>query len=376
MSSDQAREKAVVPQLPPAGSPPSKPRRELRRADLALRGLVVLVAASVLLGLAYARTNGIVGGDPRVVAEVRNAGGALRPGSDVKIAGVIVGRVTDITRAVDGNVAVELAVPEENLDQVPANVVARILPATVFGTTFVDLVVYGQAASQRLAADAVIPPDEQQDTLELQQALDDIDRLVTALGPAELQSAISSAATALQGRGEQIGELIDDADAYLVKVTPQLPLVRRDLRQLADNLEIVDRVAPDLLQATDDGLVTLDTIVTQRAAITAILTGGTTLADAAETLLDDITPDLVRTLRAGAVVLDAVYDNRTVGITDSISTNIGVAGVLPTVIREGFARIDARLVTTPPGLYTAADRPTYGRAMLRGMAPTTSEGAR
>lgn len=368
---------ATVPRPGRRASGPSKPRRELRRADLARRGLLVVLASTLLLGLAYARTNGIIGGAPRVVAEVRNAGGALRPGSDVKIAGVIVGRVTDITRAADGNVAVEMAVPEENLDQVPANVVARILPATVFGTTFVDLVVYGQASSQRLAADAVIPPDEQQDTLELQQALDDIDRLVTALGPAELQSAISSAATALQGRGEQIGELVDDADAYLAKVTPLLPLVRRDLRKLADNLEIVDRVAPDLLQATSDGLVTLDTIVTQRSAITAILTGGTTLADAAETLFGDITPDLVRTLRAGAVVLDAVYDNRRVGITDSISTNIGVAGVLPTVIKEGFAKIDARLVTTPPAFYTAADRPRYGRAMLRGMvSPTPKEAGR
>ena len=46
-----------------------------------------------------------------------------------------------------------------------------------------------------------------------------------------------------------------------------MPLVREDLRKLATNLEVVDDVAPDLLDATEDGLVTLNTIVSQQAAI-------------------------------------------------------------------------------------------------------------
>ncbi len=338
----------------------NSPRKELRRIDLARRGLVTFVVMAVLLGLAYARVTGRLGGDPEVSAQVRNAGGALRPGSDVKIAGVIVGRVSEIGQGDDGNVRVDMTMPADRMDEVPDNVVARILPATVFGTTYVDLVVYGGPSGTPLAAGASIPADTEQGTLELQQALDDIDRLVKALGPAELSSAISSAAVALDGRGEKIGRIIDVADAYLGKITPELPQARSVLRELADNLEVVDDLAPQLLDATEDGLVTLDTIVEQRAAISALIIGGTTLTRTAGDFLDANTRRLVRMLDNGALLLDVLYDNRRAGITDSISTNIRVGAVLPTAVREGFVRTDAQLALDAPAPYSSADRPAYG----------------
>jgi phospholipid/cholesterol/gamma-HCH transport system substrate-binding protein len=344
------------------------PRREPRRSELAARGLVVAVVLALLLGLAYARGTGNIGGDPGVSALVRNAGGSLRPGSDVKISGVIVGRVTDITRGPDGDVRVAMTMSEDDLDQVPANVAARILPATVFGTSFVDLVAHDGASARALEAGATIPADRTQGTLELQQALDDIDRLVTALGPAELASAIGSAAVALGGRGEKIGGLLETADAYLSRVTPQLPLVRSDLRKLAANLELVDRIAPDLLQATEDGLVTLRTVVTQQAAVNALITGGTTLARTATGNLADNQRRMIRLIDNGARLMDVLYDNRRTGISGSIATNIVVGRTVPTAIREGFIRSDAILQMVAPEFYSAADRPSYGAARGRSAA--------
>jgi len=258
--------------------------------------------------------------------------------------------------------------------QVPDNVVARILPATVFGTTFVDLVVHGGPTGTSLKPGAVIPADMDQGTLELQQALDDIDRLVTALGPAELQSAISSAAEALDGRGEEIGRIIDVSDRYLARLTPELPLARSVLRKLADTLDVVDELAPDFLDATEDGLVTLDTIVVQRASITALIMGGTTLTRTADEFLSSNTRQLVRMLDNSAILLDVLYDNRRAGITDSIEANIFVNDRLPTAIREGFLRADATLMPDAPPFYTKADRPDYRPsarlrdATLRGLA--------
>ena len=347
------------------------PRHELRRIDLARRGMGVTLGLVLLLVLAYLRTTGDLGGDPEVSAEVRNAGGALRPGSDVKIAGVIVGRVSEIARSESGNVRVDLAMDPDSLDDVPDNVVARILPATVFGTSYVDLVVHGGPSASMLQEGAAIPADLDQDTLELQQALDDIDRLVTALGPAELASAISSAARALEGRGEEIGRIIDVADGYLARLDPQLPLVRSDLGKLADNLDLVDDLAPDFLDATRDGLVTLDTIVEQRASITALITGGTTLTRTGRRFLDENTRQLVRMLENGSILLDILFDNRKAGITDAISANIAVADKLPTAIREGFIQADGTIELDAPDFYTPADRPDYGRlqrASLRGLA--------
>ncbi len=342
-------------------------RRELRRQDYARRGVVMLLAFALLILAAWLKMSGAVGGDPEVSAQLRNAGGSLRSGSDVKIAGVIVGRVTGITRGDDGGVRVDMAMAEGDLDNIPDNVVARILPATVFGTSFVDLVVHDTASPTSLEADAVIPADQTQDTLELQQALDDIDRLVKALGPAELASAIGSAAEALDGRGAKIGEIVDTLTAYLTRLNPQLPLLRSNLRKLAVNLEVVDDIAPDLLDATEDGLVTLNTIVTQQAAIRAIIVGGTSLTRTSTAFLDENRARAVRVINDGAILLDALYDNRRAGISGSIATNDALGPKLSSILREGFALTDAQMRTDAPPYYTAADRPRLSRAALSGM---------
>ncbi|MCW2795851.1 MCE family protein [Nocardioides sp.] len=345
-----------------------KPHREPRRVELARRGLVAVLLTALVLGLAYLRITGTVGGDPEVSAQLTNAGGSLRPGSDVKIRGVIVGRVTDIGRGPDGGVRVGLLVHGGQLGQIPDNVVARVLPATVFGTSFVELVAHGPASSRGLQAGAVIPADRTQGTLELQRALDDIDRLVTALGPAELSSAIGSAALALEGRGDELGRTIDTLDAYLTRLNPRLPVLRADVRKLVTNVDLVDRVAPSLLQATDDGLTTAETVIVQQAAIAALISGGTSLLRTADTFLSRNQERLVRYIDNAAVLLDALSDNRRAGITDAIATNIRLGNKLPSAILNGFVQTDATMRFDAPPYYTAADRPSYSSGSDR-LAP-------
>jgi phospholipid/cholesterol/gamma-HCH transport system substrate-binding protein len=336
--------------------------------ELARRGLVAVVVATLVLGFSYLRVTGTVGGDPRVSAQLANAGGSLRPGSDVKIRGVIVGRVTDIGRGDDGGVRVEMLVHENQLGTIPANVVARVLPATVFGTSFVELVAHGPASSGGLRAGAVIPADRSQGTLELQRALDDIDRLVTALGPAELSSAIGSAALALDGRGDRLGETIDRLDSYLARLNPRLPVLRSDLHALAANLELVDRVAPALLRATDDGLVTAETVIVQQAAIAALISGGTSLVRTSNTFLSSNQERFVRYVNNAALLLDALYDNRRAGISGSIATNLLLGHRLPSAVENGYVRTDSTMRLDAPPYYTAGDRPSYRSASDR-LAP-------
>ena len=335
--------------------------REPTRHDLAVRGLVLLAVIALVLGAVYLRGSGRWGGDPRVYADVTNAGGSLRSGSDVKLRGVIVGRVTGIDRAPDGNVRVAMRLPQDSLDQVPGGVVARILPATVFGTSYVDLVPGPRATTESLRAGAVVPADTSTDTIELQQALDDIDALVKALGPAELATTIGAAAVALQGRGDQLGRTVEVLDAYLHKLNPAMPLVRDDLRKLADGLEVVRDVAPDLLQATDDGLVTARTIVDEQAAIEAILKGGTGFSSDSDAFIRANGDDLSRFIDNSYRLLDAVYDNRHVGFTEAILTNIRVAAVVASAVEDGALQADAVFRLDAPPYYTPGDRPAYGR---------------
>lgn len=337
-------------------------RRELSRQDYARRGLLTLLAIVLLLAAVMAKSSGAVGGPAEVTAVLRNAGGSLTKGSDVKMRGVILGRVEEISAAPDGAVQVGISIAEERLERVPANVVARILPATVFGTSFVDLVVHGKPATDHLRGGARIAPDRTQGTLEVQQALDDIDRLVKALGPAQLASAIGATAAALDGHGDDLGSLLDGTDAYLGKLGPRMPLLRSDLRKLAANLQLAADVAPDLLKATNDALTTARTVVAEKAAIAMVISGGTTLTGEADQFLSRNRGQLVRFVHNAALLLDVLYDTRHQAITDALITNHMVAQKLKSTLRHGFVDTMTKFTTIVPPYYGPADCPRYGVA--------------
>ena len=136
-----------------------------------------------------------------------------------------------------------------------------------------------------------------------------------------------------------------------------MPLVRSDLRKLADGLEVVREVAPDLLQATDDGLVTARTIVDEQAAIEGILDGGTGLAAESDAFLRANGDDLARFIDNVYRLLDAVYDNRRVGIAGALIANIQVAAVVASAIKDGALQTDAVFRPRRTALLRAAGRP-------------------
>lgn len=327
-------------------------RKDASKNQLALRGLLCLLVLLLLLGLIQLRSNGTIGGPPEVVADLRNAGGSLAPGSDVKVRGVIVGRVTEIEGSPAGGVRVRMLMDEELLEQVPDDVVARILPATVFGTSFVDLVpqapIVSMDAIDALDPGAVVPADASQGTLEIQQALDDIDRLVKALGPAELSTAIGAASVALAGRGDQLGTMAEKLDSYLARFTPKLELLRTDLAKLADLLAVVEQVAPDLLQATDNGLDALNALVEHQDDLQAILVNATSVAKASDEFLRQNREALTRFVTNGYRLLDAIYDNRVSGISGAIAANQRVGAIVDAAVERGYLKVDANLQDKSP----------------------------
>ena len=340
--------------------------RDVPRHVLARRGLLVLVGLALVAVLVSLRSNGTFGTSPHVTAVVADAGGALRKGSDVKMNGVLVGKVSSVERDESGGVEIEMEMSESDLDHVPSNVVARILPATVFGTTFVDLVVHGAPAEDNLEVGSQVPADTTQETLEFQQALDDIDRLVKALGPAELASAIGSASQALQGRGDQLAANVSALNSYLGRLNPRMPAVRADLQALATSMDVIDDVAPDLLDATEDALVFTNSLIHQEAALTTLLTGGIDLAGASTEFLSANQQRLVRWIRGTGSFVDVLYDNRRAGITDAMTINLAVGGELPTVIKEGFIQSEGGFHPELPPYYGRDDRPTFSSMVGQG----------
>ena len=331
------------------------------RNDLVVRGLMLIGFFVALVLVMTASLKGAFADTSEVSTRLDTAGGSIGPGSDVKMGGLIVGRVKSISGG-QGGVRLGLTMDNKLIDGIPSNVQARVLPATVFGTTYVDLTNGNMSSSRALRAGDVIEQDKTVPTLELQKALDSIDRLVDALGPAELNTALSAVAGALDGRGEELGRTIQTLNDLLGKVTPRMPLIRQDLGLLATNLETIGRAAPDLLDAVDDTLYVGAHLVKQKADLTRLLTGSAALVRDADRFLEANDKKLIRLVRTAVIVSDAFYDSR-FGLARTLLAVNNVTGKIMTVGNGGAAKVDGVLVDAGRfNDYTRADCPRYGRA--------------
>ena len=72
----------------------------------------------------------------------------------------------------------------------------------------------------------VIPADRVETNVELSKILADLFPLLRAVQPAELNYTLNALATALEGRGEQLGETLDQLDAYLGAISDKLPTLQ------------------------------------------------------------------------------------------------------------------------------------------------------
>ncbi len=160
------------------------------------RGVTAIVVLALAGALVMAWTRGTFDDTVTVVAVVDDAGGSLTPGADVKSRGVIVGRTSDLSLSAEG-VRLRLVLDAGDARRIPRDAVARILPATVFGTSYVDLVAPDGAVTASLREGQVVDQDRSSRTLELQTTLDSLYRVVTAVKPAELSTTLAAVSSAL-----------------------------------------------------------------------------------------------------------------------------------------------------------------------------------
>src|SRR5687768_15933006 len=150
-----------------------------------VQGLAFLVVIALLLGLAVATYQKAFTEVARVTLETDTAGSQLQEASDVKVRGVIVGDVREVEASMDG-ATIEMAIFPEYLEQIPADVTARLLPKTLFGERFVSLELPESPSQERLADGDVIGQDRSENAMELQRVIDDTLPLLQAVEPQDL----------------------------------------------------------------------------------------------------------------------------------------------------------------------------------------------
>lgn len=338
---------------PVSGGPASRLR-------YAFYGLVFVVVAALFVAFTIAIYQDRF--TPVVPVEVRadSAGLQLLPRSDVKVRGVIVGEVRDIASRGEGAV-ISLALQPDEVGHIPSDVKARLLPKTLFGEKFVDLVVPDDPSAEPIEPGAVIAQDRSRETAEITRVLDNLLPLLRTLEPQKVNATLTALATALEGNGERIGENLERLDSYLREINPQLPTISHDISALADVSDLYADVAPDLLGLLRNLTVTSDTVVAKEATIDALLEEVTGASRTGEEVLAENEERIIR--------LGRVY-RPTTALLAEYSPQLpcfleGMNGLQPR-LEEAFGgsapelHITLEIVKPRPPYEPGKDAPVYG----------------
>src|SRR6476660_2574486 len=212
-------------------------------------------------------------------------GSQMQTASDVKIRGLIVGEVRSIETTGKG-ARLQLALKPEMVDLIPANVSARLLPKTLFGERFVDLVAPAEANGRHIAKGDTIGQDRTSVAIELERVFDDLLPLLRTVQPEKLSATLNALATALEGRGTRLGENLVLVDSYFKEINPKLPVIKADISGLADLASTYAVAAPDLVRAASTLATTNTTIVQKKDVLAGFLSGTAGFANEASDFLE------------------------------------------------------------------------------------------
>jgi phospholipid/cholesterol/gamma-HCH transport system substrate-binding protein len=255
-------------------------------------GIIFLCLLLVAGWLTYAVFNKTFASYDEVTLQTSKIGLQLPERADVKVRGVIVGEVLDYTATGDG-AELTLGFYDDQIEQVPADVTGSIVPKTLFGEKYVSLEVpEGSTPEEPLQVGDTIPRTEV--SIEVEKVLSDLYPLLRTVQPADLNMTLNAIATALEGRGEALGENLETLDSYLKRLNPQIPRLIEDLRLTAEVSDVYADVTPEIAEILRNTIKTTGTFEDLDAKVRALYQDVTAFSDTSRRFLDDNGDNLIR----------------------------------------------------------------------------------
>ncbi|BCI85653.1 hypothetical protein NIIDMKKI_08590 [Mycobacterium kansasii] len=186
-----------------------------------LAGLATVVVVAGIAAVAVGLFQGSFTDSVPVTVVSPRAGLVMNPDAKVKMRGVEVGKVASIESRPDGKAVLHLAMQPSQLHLIPSNVLVDIASTTVFGAKFVELVPPDNPSSQPLRAGDVL--EGQHVTVEINTVFQQLTSLLNSIDPAKLNETLGAIASAVNGRGHEIGRMLSDLDHFLATQDPSLP---------------------------------------------------------------------------------------------------------------------------------------------------------
>ncbi len=292
----------------------------------------------------------------RVGLETSTIGLQLPSRADVKIRGVIIGQVMKAESKGQG-ATLELGIRPDEIDQVPANVTASILPKTLFGEKYIELNIPSDPSSESLAAGDEIAQTEL--PIEVERVLNDLYPLLRTVQPAELSYTLNALANALEGRGNTLGEGLVTLDSYLKRLNPELPALIADIKLFAQVTDTYADIVPALAATLRNTVKTGNTLVSKEQKLNAFLKDFTSFSNTTKSFLDDNGDNIIRLGQVSEPILALLsrYSNMFPCLINGLVRQIPR---LADTFRGFVFHIDLIPIERQPRGYTRADKPVYG----------------
>jgi len=344
--------------------------RNPRRSWMAAVGLlaVALGLGSVAL-TGFFLGGGLEGGIP-VSAEFSSpgVGQQLPVGGDVKVRGVLVGRIHEIALTDDNRAVVHMRL--NGSESIPASSGAEIRSKTVFGQKWVELTPPGDLVAPFLAAGDSIPDDRTVEPLELERALELGHDLLSAVPLRDLAAATRALAEGFSGQEEDARTALDRGLVALRAVNSrrdELDLGLRQLREFSGWLDANDLTLLSFMRSFDSmNRALVDSGPIFRSSLSTV----PSFLDRLAAFQEEIEGDLGRLIQDGATVAELIAP-RTSDLTDIITglesfTTVWNSGLKQPCGNIYESRLTCWQVYQPPGLES---RGLYAR----GEAPDANE---
>lgn len=247
------------------------------RAVRALVGVVTVVAIVAVVALAATLFRGGFTDSVAVTVISPRAGLVMNPDAKVQIRGVQVGKVASIEQLPNGEAALHLAMDPKRMDAIPANVLVDIASTTVFGAKYIQLVFPPEPSPESLRAGQVLAAEHVM--VEINTVFEQLTSVLSTIDPPKLNETLGAIASALNGRGERIGQMLTDLDAYLARIEPSLPALSHDLEVAPQVLRAYGDASQDFVTVADNASRISDSIVDQQQNLDAALVSVIGLAD-------------------------------------------------------------------------------------------------
>lgn len=324
-------------------------------AAIGVVSTAVLVVAGTLL---VASGSGSLSRDPEITATLPADAGLIFGSAGVQYQGVHIGSLVGLDAGVRTS-RLTLQISAEKIGEIPAAVKMRVVPRTLFGDVFLDLVPpEDPVTGPRLTDGSEIAVDTSAEAAQLSNLYYRSAALLAELRPEQLATALDAMSQALQGRGPALGRTIDRMADLSENLGPLIDAGLAASPQVAAVTESMSAATDDVIAIMQNASELSEIVLSREDGISRLLSGGAALGSEAAGVLAANTDNMIAVVRNGTPIVTTFADDVT-GLDETLRylSIFGEAG--GRVFSTGRFNITAVADLADPMPYTSADCPRY-----------------